>query len=66
MDGRSSRRALTTAMLDLASRGLLTFREDKGLLGMSHKVGVDTIPDTGDPSRKPSERAQRAQAYRAG
>jgi uncharacterized membrane protein YgcG len=60
MDGRSSRRALTTAMLDLASRGLLTFREDKGLLGMSHKVGVDTIPDTGDPV----EEAQRARNAR--
>ena len=48
MEGRSSRRALTTAMLDLASRGLLTFREDKGLLGLSHKVGIDTTPATGD------------------
>lgn len=49
MDGRSSRRALTTAMLDLASRGLLTFREDKGLLGLSRKVGIDTTPAAGDP-----------------
>ncbi|HSL77269.1 MAG TPA: TPM domain-containing protein [Candidatus Limnocylindrales bacterium] len=49
MDGHSSRRALTTAMLDLASRGLLTFREDKGLLGLSHKVGIDTTPAAGDP-----------------
>jgi uncharacterized membrane protein YgcG len=48
MDGQSSRRALTTAMLDLASRGLLSFREDKGLLGLSHKVGVDTEPERGD------------------
>ena len=48
MNGSSSRRALTTAMLDLASRGLIAFREEKGLLGLSHKVGVDTSPPTGD------------------
>ena len=30
MDGGTSRRALTTAMLDLASRGLLAFREEPG------------------------------------
>jgi uncharacterized membrane protein YgcG len=60
MDGHSSRRALTTAMLDLASRGLLSFREDKGLLGLSHKVGVDTTPDSTDPV----EEAQRARNAR--
>ena len=48
MDGATSRRALTTAMLDLASRGLLSFREEKGLLGLSHKVGIDTEPPRGD------------------
>lgn len=48
VDGRTSRRALTTAMLDLASRGLITFREEKGLLGLSHKVGIDTEPPPGD------------------
>ena len=42
MDGSTSRRALTTAMLDLASRGLVAFREEKGIL--SRKVGVDTDP----------------------
>ena len=46
MDGATSRRALTTAMLDLASRGLVAFREEKGIL--SRKVGVDTDPDPGD------------------
>lgn len=51
-DGRTSRRALTTAMLDLASRGLLSFREDKGLLGMSHKVGVDMQPAAPDDATK--------------
>ena len=48
MDGGTSRRALTTAMLDLASRGSLSFREEKGLLGLSHKVGVDMSPVKGD------------------
>ena len=56
MDGSSSRRALTTAMLDLASRGLLAFREDRGLLGMSHKVGVVVEPPPGDAA----EEARRA------
>jgi uncharacterized membrane protein YgcG len=60
MDGGSSRRALTTAMLDLASRGLIAFREEKGLLGLSTKVGVDTQPDEGDPV----EEAQRARNAR--
>jgi uncharacterized membrane protein YgcG len=49
MDGRSSRRALTTAMLDLASRGRIAFREDRGLLGLSDKVGIDVDPPTLDP-----------------
>ena len=49
MDGGTSRRALTTAMLDLASRGLISFREEKeGLFGMSTKVGIDTDPPAGD------------------
>jgi uncharacterized membrane protein YgcG len=48
MDGGTSRRALTTAMLDLASRGLIAFREDPGGLLASKKVGVDTTPDPGD------------------
>ncbi len=48
IDGGTSRRALTTAMLDLASRGLIAFREEKGLLGLSTKVGVETQPDAGD------------------
>jgi uncharacterized membrane protein YgcG len=49
MDGGASRRALTTAMLDLASRGLVSFREDKGLLGIGDKVGIDVDPPAGDP-----------------
>lgn len=49
MDGRASRRALTTAMLDIASRGLISFREDRGLLGLSDKVGIDVRPPLLDP-----------------
>lgn len=60
MDGGTSRRALTTAMLDLASRGLLSFREEKGLLGLSKKVGVDVDPTKGDET----EEAQRARNAR--
>jgi uncharacterized membrane protein YgcG len=49
MDGRTSRRALTTAMLDLASRGLLTFRQEQtGLLGHTKKLGIDVVPARGD------------------
>jgi uncharacterized membrane protein YgcG len=49
MEGGTSRRALTTAMLDIASRGLISFREDRGLLGLSDKVGIDVGPPTLDP-----------------
>jgi len=48
MDGATSRRALTTAMLDLASRGLIAFRDVPGILWQGHKVGIDTDPPTGD------------------
>lgn len=48
MDGKTSRRALTTAMLDLASRGELGFREESGFLGFGKKVGIDTQPPRGD------------------
>ena len=56
MDGGASRRALTTAMLDLASRGLMSFREDRGLLGLSNKVGIEVGP----PKLDPVEEARRA------
>ena len=49
LEGRASRRALTTALLDLASRGRLTFREEKELLGLRKKVGIETQPAPGDP-----------------
>ena len=49
MDGGTSRRALTTAMLDLASRGLISFQEDGGgILGTSKKVGIHVDPPRGD------------------
>jgi uncharacterized membrane protein YgcG len=47
VDGHASRRALTTALLDLASRGQLSFREQKGLLGNT-KVGIELEPGAGD------------------
>jgi uncharacterized membrane protein YgcG len=56
MDGGTSRRALTTAMLDLASRGEISFREDRGLLGLSNKVGVHI----GRPELDTVEEARRA------
>ncbi|MBA2373088.1 MAG: DUF2207 domain-containing protein [Chloroflexi bacterium] len=46
VDGTSSRRALTTALLDLASRGLIAFREEPSLLRT--KLGVDVDPPPGD------------------
>ena len=52
MDGGTSRRALTTAMLDLASRGLIAFREGED--GSTAKVGVDTEPAAGDATIEPS------------
>jgi len=39
-EGKATRRALTTAMLDLASRGELSFREEGGLLGIGKKAGI--------------------------
>ncbi len=38
--GGATRRALTTAMLDIASRGSFSFREERGLLGGA-KVGIE-------------------------
>lgn len=60
VEGGATRRALTTAMLDLASRGLMSFREDRGLLGLGHKVGVDVDPAPGDAA----EEAQRVRNTR--
>ncbi|HSO28311.1 MAG TPA: TPM domain-containing protein [Candidatus Sulfomarinibacteraceae bacterium] len=40
-DGTVSRRTLTTALLDLASRGRVAFREEHGLLGIGRKLAID-------------------------
>ena len=50
-EGRATRRALTTAMLDLASRGELSFREESGLLGIGKKAGIQLeLEPTNDPN----------------
>jgi uncharacterized protein len=49
LNGGPSRRALTAAMLDLASRGLIAFREESGFFGMNRKVGIDLEPPAADP-----------------
>ncbi|MGI8927974.1 MAG: DUF2207 family protein [Candidatus Limnocylindrales bacterium] len=50
-EGKASRRALTTAMLDLASRGELSFREEGGLLGIGKKAGIQMeLEPTNDPN----------------
>ena len=56
MDGATSRRALTTAMLDLASRGLIAFREESGGLFGGRKVGIDVDPAAGDAETEAQRR----------
>ena len=46
--GGPSRRALTTAMLDLASRGLIAFREESEMFGLKRKIGIQFEPPAGD------------------
>ncbi|HEY8134912.1 MAG TPA: TPM domain-containing protein [Candidatus Limnocylindrales bacterium] len=64
-DGRSSRRALTTAMLDLASRGEIGFKPESELLGLRTKAGIqiNETYDADDPlidrnRRKPLSKAE--------
>jgi uncharacterized membrane protein YgcG len=45
----SSRRALTTTLIDLASRGTILFRQESHLLGLQKKVGIVTEPPEPDP-----------------
>jgi uncharacterized membrane protein YgcG len=59
VDGRTSRRALTAALLDLASRGRLSFREEKHMLGLQRKVGIELDPKTADPVTE-AQRARNA------
>lgn len=50
-EGKTSRRALTTAMLDLASRGELSFREESGILGIHKKAGIQmAVEPSTDPN----------------
>ena len=66
MDGGTSRRALTTAMLDLASRGLLSFREEKGLLGHQQEGRRRRRPGRGRRRRGGPAGAQRPAPDRPG
>lgn len=53
LEGRATRRALTAAMLDIASRGHIAFREEHGLLGLGRtKVGIDVAPPEPDPQTR--------------
>ncbi len=55
-DGRATRRALTTASLDLAARGLIAFESERaGLLGQSTELSIRTV--AADPT-DPVEQAQ--------
>ena len=56
VNGGPNRRALTAAMLDLASRGEISFREESALLGLQKKVGIEVTP----PASDPVEEARRA------
>ncbi len=57
--GGATRRALTTAMLDLASRGLIAFREEKEMLGLKRKIGIQFDPPAGDAATE-AQRARNA------
>ena len=50
--GGSSRRALTTALLDLASRGEVAFRQESHLLGLKKRIGIETRPPEPDPETR--------------
>jgi len=56
VNGGPNRRALTAAMLDLASRGEISFREESALLGLQKKVGIVIAPAAADAT----EEARRA------
>ncbi len=47
-DGQSSRRTLTTALLDLASRGELAFERDDGFLHKKVSIRTDGVPPAND------------------
>jgi uncharacterized membrane protein YgcG len=60
--GGSSRRALTTALLDLASRGEVAFRQESHLLGLKKKVGIETRPPEPDPETRARQLRNAARA----
>jgi uncharacterized membrane protein YgcG len=64
LQGGPSRRALTTALLDLASRGELSFRQESHLLGLKKQVGIETQP--AEPDRETLARQLRNAARRLG
>jgi uncharacterized membrane protein YgcG len=61
-EGRTTRRALTTAMLDLASRGAITFRQEKHLMSTKAGIQVNSTPatdaDTVRNQRRPLSEAE--------
>ncbi|HYC07814.1 MAG TPA: TPM domain-containing protein, partial [Candidatus Binatia bacterium] len=72
-DGRSSRHTLTTALLDLASHGQLSFREEQtGTLVHHTKIGIETSPTVADSPeltlvrRRPLGAAETSLATRIG
>jgi uncharacterized membrane protein YgcG len=60
LNGGPSRRALTTALLDVASRGQIAFREESGFLGLKRKVGIDIRPTSSDPVTVANQRRNAA------
>ncbi len=65
MDGGTSRRALTTAMLDLASRGLVAFRQEQtGLVVHHKKIGIEVAPGAWRRRGRGPAGAERAAADR--
>ncbi len=62
LNGGSSRRALTTALLDLASRGELAFRQESHLLGLKKQVGIETEPAEPDPATRARQLRNAARA----
>ena len=61
LEGKATRRSLTSAMLDLAARGLVRFREEKGFLGFGpSKVGIDLAGATGSDTWDEYERQRAA------
>ncbi len=59
-EGRTTRRALTTAMLDLASRGAITFRQEKHLMSTKAGIQVNSTPSTGPDTMRNQHRPMSA------